>query len=182
MTGPPEHGAAVGSVADPADLDYLSYVGYAIGRTAELADDADHGAMEIAISLHRLSHALARATEATAHRPEGWSLAGFRAMFMLWVVGPMRPATMAEMLDMTRPATSNVLSTLERDGLVDRDRDAEDGRSVILTLTHRGDAAVRAVFAVQNRIESDWLRALDPEERIELARLLRKVIAANRTQ
>ena len=74
-------------------LDYLSYVGYAIRRTAELADDADHQAMEIAISLHRLSHALARATETTAHRPEGWSLAGFRSMFMLWVLGPLRLPT-----------------------------------------------------------------------------------------
>lgn len=162
------------------DLDYLSYVEYAISRTSELADDADLGAMEIAISLHRLAHALARATETTAHRPEGWSLAGFRAMFMLWVVGPMRPARMASMLDMTRPATSNVLSTLERDNLVARTPDIGDGRSVILSLTERGDAAVREVFAVQNRIESEWLNALDPEERFELARLLGKVIEANR--
>jgi DNA-binding MarR family transcriptional regulator len=161
------------------DLDYLSYVEFAISRTAELADAADHKAMEIAISLHRLSHALARATETTAHRPEGWSLAGFRAMFMLWVVGPTRPARMAAMLDMTRPATSNVLSTLERDGLVERTPDAGDGRSVILALTDRGDAAVRAVFAIQNRIESRWLDVLDSDERDELARVLRKVIAAS---
>lgn len=165
---------------DRSELDYLGYVDWAIRRTAELTEDADHGAMEIAISLHRLSHALARATETTAHRPEGWSLAGFRAMFMLWVIGPTRPARMAELLDMTRPAMSNVLSTLERDGLVERQADREDGRSVILSLTARGDAAVRGVFSTQNRIESNWLETLAPEERRELARLLRKVIQANR--
>ncbi len=102
-------------------------------------------------------------------------------MFMLWVVGPLRPARMAAILDMTRAATSNVVTTLERDGLVERRPDRADGRSVILTLTDRGDAAVRDVFAVQNRIESQWLEALDHDERRELARLLRKVIAANRT-
>lgn len=164
-----------------ADLDYLGYVDFAIRRTSELTERADQGAMEIAISLHRLSHALARATETTAHRPEGWSLAGFRVMFMLWVVGPIRPARMAAILDMTRAATSNVVSTLERSGLVERRPDEADGRSVILILTERGDAAVRDVFAVQNRIESQWLDALDDEERHELARLLRKVISANRT-
>lgn len=163
-------------------LDYLGYVDFAIRRTGELTTEADHGAMEIAISLHRLSHALARATETTAHRPEGWSLAGFRVMFMLWVVGPMRPARMAAILDMTRAATSNVVTTLERDGLVERGPDEADGRSVILTLTDLGDTAVRKVFAVQNRIESRWLEALDGHERLELARLLRKVISANRSE
>lgn len=163
-----------------ADLDYLGYVDFAIRRTNELTEHADHGAMEIVISLHRLSHALARTAETEAHRPEGWSLAGFRAMFMLWVVGPMRPAHMAAILDMTRAATSNVVSTLERGGLVERQPDEADGRSVILTLTDRGDAAVREVFAVQNRIESRWLEVLDDDERRILAKLLRKVIAANR--
>jgi DNA-binding MarR family transcriptional regulator len=162
-------------------LDYLGYVDFAIRRAGELDADADHEAMEIAISLHRLAHALARATEATAHRPEGWSLAGFRAMFMLWVIGPMRPARMAAILDMTRPATSNAIATLERDGLVERSRDSTDGRSVILRLTPRGDAAVRNVFAVQNQIESEWFDVLDQRERNELSRLLRKVIEANRS-
>ena len=161
-------------------LDYLGYVDFAIRRAGELTDDADHGAMEIAISLHRLAHALARATETTAHRPEGWSLAGFRAMFMLWVVGSIRPAHMAAILDMTRPATSNVIATLERDGLVERRRDLTDGRSVILELSPSGDAAVRKVFAKQNQIESEWFDVLDPHERDELSRLLRKVIQANR--
>ena len=170
-----------GAVGEPG-LDYLSYVGYAIRRTGELVGHADHGAMEIAISVHRLSHALARATETRAHRPEGWSLAGFRAMFMLWVVGPMRPADMATMLDMTRPATSNVVSTLERRGLVARTPDETDGRSVILTLTPAGDTAVRDVFAVQNAIESDWFSPLRETERTELALLLGKVIAGNRVR
>ncbi len=180
MNDPHTADDGIAPASSPEDLDYLSYVEYAIRRTGELADDADHRAMEIAISVHRLSHALGRATEATAHRPEGWSLAGFRAMFMLWVVGPMRPARMAAMLDMTRPATSNVLSTLERDLLVERTPAPDDKRSVILSLTDRGDAAVRAVFAVQNRIESKWLEVLDPPERVELARLLGKVISSNR--
>lgn len=165
---------------DRQTLDYLGYVEYATRRTAELTGGADHRAMEIAISLHRLSHALGRVTETRAHRPKGWSLAGFRIMFMLWVIGPARPARLATLLDMTRPATSNVITTLERGGFVTRNPDDRDGRSVILTLTPAGDEAVRDVFALQNEIESVWFSALTDGERIELARLLGKVIAANR--
>jgi len=60
-------------------------------RTAELAPGTDHEAMDVVLSVLRLSNRLVGDLEAHVHRPMGWSWAGFRILFTLWVAGPLEP-------------------------------------------------------------------------------------------
>jgi len=85
---------------------------------------------------------------ATVHRPSGWSWAGFRLLFVLWVLGPVDSKTAAAASGMSRPAVTALVRTLERDGMVQKLGDPHDGRSVVIALT--GDAPRICSFSYVN--------------------------------
>nr|WP_184942109.1 MarR family transcriptional regulator [Planomonospora venezuelensis] len=139
---------------------------------------ADPEAFELAYNLLQLAYLLVTDLEARIHRPRGWTLAGFRLMFKLWLLGPTQPARLAEISAMSRSAMTNAVNTLERDGLVERRPVPDDRRAVEVALTAEGEAAVRAAFAEQTRREQEWFSPLDPAERAGLTALLSRILAA----
>ena len=102
------------------DLDYLSFVDYAIGKTKAELPSTDPVAMRLGLTLHRLAGALVYDWESTVHRPRGLSWGGFRVLFVLWLAGPLESRHAARLAGMSRAAVSALVKTLERDGLVTR--------------------------------------------------------------
>ena len=161
--------------AVPEDLDYLSFVDYAVGRTQAELPDTDPVAMRLGLTLHRLAGALVYDWESTVHRPRGFSWCGFRVLFVLWLAGLLEQRHAAWLSGMSRAAVSALVKTLERDGLVTRTQVPHDRRAVRLALTESGHAAVTEAYQAHNARERAWVASLTPDERATLIGLLEKL-------
>jgi DNA-binding MarR family transcriptional regulator len=64
--------------------------------------------------------------------------------------GPMTASALAKQEQISAQSVGATLATLERRSLVMRRPDPDDGRRIILTLTHAGHAAVDAKRAARN--------------------------------
>src|SRR5262245_37070717 len=100
---------------------------------------------DIDLAVFRAMFGLSRATsrlvadfESAGQRPHGVTWAGFRLLFCLQVSGPLQTNELARLLFLTRPTVSSVVNTLERRGLVRRERLAHDRRLVEMQLTPAG--------------------------------------------
>jgi DNA-binding MarR family transcriptional regulator len=164
---------------DPdGDVDYWSFIDVAIARTARALPEVDMRAMRLILSLYRASNALVYDLESTVHRPRGWSWAGFRVLFVLWLAGPLEAKRVAHLSGMSRAAVSALVNTLERDGLVARRKASHDRRSVELSLTDAGREVFASAFTAHHERERTWASALSEDEADQLTTLLEKLMAS----
>jgi len=80
---------------------------------------------------------------------------------------------LADMLDLSPSAMTNRLDRLEEDGLVSRARDTEDRRSVLVSITPRGEEVVGQAVERQAKEESSLLAVLSATDQRRLNALLR---------
>ena len=160
---------------EPARDPALAFVDRAVDETVTRLPEVDRQAMAMVLLLHRVTNAVVYDLESTVHRPAGWSWSAFRAVFTLWIGGPLEPSKLAEASGMSRQAVSSLAKTLEQDGLVERRTAPHDARSVVLSLTDHGADRIARVFVEHNRRETEWAAALDPDERDTLTLLLAKL-------
>ena len=85
----------VTSAVDTNRHEALAFVARAVDETAERLPGIDREAMEMILHLHRLTTAVVYDLESSVHRPAGWSWSAFRAMFTLWINGPLEPSRLA---------------------------------------------------------------------------------------
>ena len=78
--------------------------------------------------------------------------------------GPLTPSRLAEIERIQRPTVTRLLATLEKDGLVERVGDPEDGRVSIVSITKQGNALVKKLRSRKNAYLSKRLRTLDDHE------------------
>jgi DNA-binding MarR family transcriptional regulator len=109
--------------------------------------------------------------------PAGLTWGGFTILFVLWVWGDRETGQLADDCGLAKGTLSGMLTTLEKTGLVQRSRHAEDGRRVVVALRKEGRDTIESVFPEFNRFEAKFTAELDDTERRELARLLRLVTA-----
>ena len=166
------------TVPERPELDFLTFPEHAVREAGRRLPELDLEAMRLVLLLHRVTNALVYDLESRVHRPAGWSWSGFRLLFAVWISGPIDGKTAAALSGMSRAAVSNLVNTLERDGLVHRDPDPEDARAVQLRLTERGERALRDTFRDHNAREAAWAGALTPQERRMLVGLLGKLADA----
>lgn len=148
-------------------------------RVHELSDDIDPSAFAASFNLFRLSSRLLQDLEATVHRPRGLSLAGFRVLFTTWIHDQLEPRELAQLSGVSRAAVSGVLKTLERDGLVERNREQADRRLVTVRVTEDGEALLRETYAAQNRREVEHFASLRPEQVEQLHSLMQQLLASD---
>jgi DNA-binding MarR family transcriptional regulator len=162
-------------------LDFLSFVDYAIRRTGRELPDVDTAAMRMVLTLYRTTNALVYDLESSVHRPRGWTWPGFRVLFVLWLAGPGEAKRVAELSGMSRAAVSALVNTLERDGLVARRQAEHDRRAVELSLTGAGHEAITSAFRAHNEREQAWAGILTEAERATFVGLLEKLMAGAAT-
>jgi DNA-binding MarR family transcriptional regulator len=156
----------------------LGFVEHAVAEAGRRVADTDTEAMAMVLLLHRVTNTVVYDVESTVHRPAGWSWSAWRALFTLWISGPLEPSRLAELSGMSRQAVSALTKTLEADGLVERRGAEHDGRSVLLSISRAGELRLTRAFRDHNRREAEWANALDADERATLTRLLAKLADA----
>ncbi|WP_168583007.1 MarR family winged helix-turn-helix transcriptional regulator [Gephyromycinifex aptenodytis] len=158
------------------ELDFWSFVRLARTRLTQQGFSDPH-ATELLLTLNRASGIITYDLEASVHRPAGRSWATFRILYVLWLAGDLEPRRVAELTGLTRAAVSNHLGPLLREGLLHREPAAHDGRSVILSLSTRGEREIQSLFAAQHEREVAWTAALTQDEQATLVRLLDKLVS-----
>jgi DNA-binding MarR family transcriptional regulator len=141
-------------------LDAREFERAAVDTVAAAVPGADLDALRASFDLIRASTRLVQRLEAEVHSPAGWSMAGFRVMFCVWVGGELEPRDIARLSGLSRAAVSSVLNTLERDGLVERSRESHDRRLVTVRLTTDGATRLVAAYERQNLVEREFFGGL----------------------
>lgn len=98
-----------------------------------------------------------------------------RALGVLMRHSPRRPSSIAEHLRIAARSATEVVDDLQARGLVERTPDPADRRAVLVALTPAGQAVGERMRAAQHAEADRFFEALDPADRAELERLLRKL-------
>jgi MarR family transcriptional regulator, organic hydroperoxide resistance regulator len=145
---------------------------------SRLGDRAlDFEAMLAVSNIYRAANAVRNRMERDVLAPAGLTWGGFTILFVLWVWGERETGQLADDCGLAKGTLSGMLTTLEKSGLMERSRHSEDGRRVVVRLLDRGLETIESVYPEFNRYEAKFTADLDHQERLELARLLRRVTA-----
>jgi len=127
--------------------------------------------------MHKITKYLDRTTERTV-KVFGLNTGEFKVLLKLREAADqtMTAGALADRLDLSSSAMTNRLDRLEEDGLVARERDTEDRRSVLVTITPKGEDVLGQAVEHQGKKEATLLSVLSPEEQRELNALLRAMI------
>ena len=96
------------------------------------------------------------------------------AMMVLWEHRQVTSKLLGEKLRLDSGTLTPVLKKLEEKGLVDRARDPQDERNLVVTLTPRGEALKTAAARVPEQMAA--CVSLEPDEAATLYRLLYKLL------
>jgi len=168
---------SVSSTGSATPIDAARFERVAGQQVATLDPNADLLTFGVTFNLMRMATRMSQSLEADVHGPAGWSMAGFRVMFVVWVAGELAPNEIARLSGLSRAAVSSVLNTLERDGLAERSRESDDRRVVTVRLTTVGRKRLTKAYLEQNRREGELLSGLSRRELEQLNTLLRRMIA-----
>ncbi len=121
--------------------------------------------------------ALAASAQVTgALAQEGARRHHFTVLLALSEAGPASQATLGRRLGIDRSDMAAVVGELERDGLIGRERDPQDKRRNVVTLTDAGAAALRRLQTRVDAAQEAVLEPLSPAERAQLTRLLSRLV------
>ena len=90
--------------------------------------------------------------------------------------GRLSSGMLAESLSLTSGRIANILKSLERKGLVQRERDADDRRHVIAILTDQGKDKINDLFRENNQIITKVLENIDIQKLWEALTIFEKVM------
>ncbi|MFI9046864.1 MarR family winged helix-turn-helix transcriptional regulator [Streptomyces sp. NPDC053427] len=156
------------------DVDAVAMV---IEEWARERPELDTAPLEVLARLHRSFLRYSTRLTASIER-HGLSVAGFDVLTALRRSGAPYRLTAGRLADAGLVSSAGVtlrIDRLEKDGLIVRERDAEDRRVVYSRLTDEGLAKVDQVFAEHLDNERRMLGGMSPAECRQLARLLRKL-------
>ena len=100
-------------------------------------------------------------------------------LFVLTTDGPMAMGRLAEQLDASLPSVSGIVDRMVGHGLVERLRDDDDRRLVVIRATQAGRAAVEEIDLVRRRQLARVLELLAPVEQEAALRVFRKMREAS---
>ena len=98
------------------------------------------------------------------------------AMMVLWEREPVSVKELGARLRLDSGTLTPMLKKMEAKGLVNRCRDAADERRLVVSLTQKGRALRELALSVP--FEMGKCINLEPEEAVELRRLLDKILAS----
>ncbi|MEU3839209.1 MarR family transcriptional regulator [Streptomyces sp. NPDC028635] len=139
--------------------------------------ELDTSPLEVLARLHRTFLRYQTGLTSAIER-HGLGVAGFDVLTALRRAGKPYRLTAGQLADSGLISSAGVtlrIDRLEKDGLIVRERDADDRRVVYSRLTDAGLAKVDEVFAEHLDNERRMLAEVSPAERRQLARLLSKL-------
>ncbi len=136
--------------------------------------DEEDVALRLWIALARSYQTFSRAVTSRVAE-HGLTLPQFGVLEALHHLGPLPLGELAGKLLVTSGNVTYVMDRLEREGLVCRSRSGEDRRVIVGSLTPAGRAIVEEVFPAHASFIAELAATLDPEERDDLRRLLKKL-------
>ncbi|WP_433504847.1 MarR family winged helix-turn-helix transcriptional regulator [Pseudonocardia halophobica] len=144
---------------------------------AERYAGLDSRALRLSTNLKRLLTLLGHRETEAVHEPYACPAAGFRVLAMLWIFGDMSTRDICKLSAVSRQALAGVLATLEKRGLVERDRaTSADRRQYTVRITDRGVDLIGPGLLAQNEVHSRFFSVLDADEQRQLSTLLAKVV------
>ncbi|RZU77484.1 DNA-binding MarR family transcriptional regulator [Micromonospora kangleipakensis] len=92
-------------------------------------------------------------------------------------IGPQgtRVTELAEQARVTKQTAAFLVDQLERAGYVRRVPDPSDARARLVTITARGEAAIRVARAAEAEVEAEWTRHLGRQATSQLRRALTRL-------
>ena len=105
-------------------------------------------------------------------------------MRVLWVIhhtGPLTQQSLATHLEVTPRNISGLVDALEATGFAHRQPHPADRRAVLVTLTDRGQSAMRRMDAEHETLSADLVEGLDEESVTAAGRVLDHVLARLQT-
>jgi len=131
--------------------------------------------MEVLSRVDRLSHHLEHARRAAFSRSdiEPWEWDVLSALRRAGAPYRLSPKLLLQQTLVSSGTMTNRIDKLVDRGLVRRQSDPDDGRSVLVTLTELGLTRVDAAVTRLIDAEADLLHSLSAAERVRLASLLR---------
>ncbi len=147
--------------------------------SSELAD-LDTEPMAILGRAYRLSNLVRPSIEAT-FSSFGLDRGEFDVISTLRRSGPpyrLTPTELYTSLMISSGGLTHRLDRLQKAGLLVRERSLTDGRSMVVGLTEEGARLAETAFRADMASEARYLEGLDPQDRNELAALLRKLLVS----
>ena len=92
---------------------------------------------------------------------------------------PQRMSALAHRNEVAPRTVTTLVDGLERRGLVHRTSDPEDRRAVLVEITEKGAALMQEIEWGRQALADEFVTGLTPAERVEFARLLRKLRPAS---
>lgn len=99
-----------------------------------------------------------------------------RAMRVIAGHGSLRLSALAEHLRIAPRSATDVVDDLSRLGLAERRPDPDDRRATLVELTAAGVETGKAIQAAREAEGERFFAALNPEDRDDLTRILRKLL------
>lgn len=90
--------------------------------------------------------------------------------------GPKRISVLAKELHLTSAAVTQIVTDLELGGLVRRNRDENDRRAVLVSLTDEGERLLQEMRGRRRSLAAQFLGVLVQEDRDHLARILKSLL------
>ncbi|WP_119697094.1 MarR family winged helix-turn-helix transcriptional regulator [Microbacterium halotolerans] len=146
-----------------------------VGAWRAQRPDLDFSPMEVLSRVDRLSHHLEHARRAAFARTdiEPWEWDVLSALRRAGEPYQLSPKTLLQQTLVSSGTMTNRIDKLVDRGLVRREADPDDGRSVLVILTESGLIRVDAAITRLIDAEADLLHSLSPTERTRLVALLR---------
>jgi DNA-binding MarR family transcriptional regulator len=146
-----------------------------------MEDDAVLGTIEMQVALlMRLGEATRRSTPRSAETKPHRALdrAAYVILRRLQQDGPQNVSVLAAALNLDGSTVTRQVTALQKDGLIERQRDPHDGRGTVIEATELGIKQVDGVRQARQVLYGTVLREYSPGERRELAMVLEKFTGA----
>lgn len=131
-------------------------------------------ALDTMIKLTRATNTLmARLARRETHG--GLTESQFGTLETLYHLGPMSQTEICGKLLKSSGNTTLVVDNLEKRGLVQRQRDENDRRVVMVQLTEAGSELIAEIFPSHAAVVSEEMSVLTPDEQRQLGELCRKL-------
>jgi MarR family transcriptional regulator, 2-MHQ and catechol-resistance regulon repressor len=132
-------------------------------------------ALDAFIKLNRSVNAVQGRLLPTLQKDFGLTESQFAILEAVYHLGPLQQGELCRKILRSGSNVTTVVDNLERDGLVRRERDADDRRIQVVHLTDAGRELLQRALPVHVQRVRAQMEALEPDELRELGRLCRKL-------